>query len=336
MRRIVIGACLLILVSLALSLSGCMDARATFSCSTKSGLVPLEVLFDASGATGGDDGPIAQYLWDFGDGNVGSGRTTFYTYEEPGTFTVKLTIITDSGAVTESGFGESQSISALTVPVAAFAATPDEGPAPLEVSFDGTLSTPQRSTGWFALSGTQRIEEYHWDFGDETTGEGSGRQASGSGFFNFFAGEPVSHTYVLAGEYTVTLTVTCNYGYTDTVSQTITVGTPGDDDDDEEDLMEDFGLGTIFWELDDEEEEDCIYINGTVQNNASVAAGVEVTATAYNATSNPVGTFTYWPAGGTNIGVGVNYTYGFFLCNLSVPGEQVVTVEVVVTDATVY
>jgi len=334
MRRIVIAACLLILVVLALSLSGCIDAAARFTCSIRSGLVPLEVLFDGSGATGGDDGPIAQYLWDFGDGTVGSGRTTIHTYEEPGIFTVELTIITDSGAVTSSGWMDSRTVSALVLPTAAFAATPDGGPAPLEVNFDGTLSTPQGWTSWFTPGKTQRIEEYHWDFGDGTTGEGSGRQASVS--FNLWGNKPVSHTYVLAGEYTVTLTVTCNYGYSGTVSQTITVGTPDDDDDDEEDLDEGFDIGAISWELDDEEEDECIFVEGTVQNNGAVAAGVELTATAYNATSNPVRTFTYWPAGGTNIGAGVNYAYGFFLCDLSVPGEQVVTVEVVVTDAIVY
>ena len=81
---------------------------------------------------------------------------------------------------------------------------------------------------------------------------------------------------------------------------------------------------------------DCIFIDGTVQNNASVPAGVELTATAYNAVGTPVGTFTYWPAGATNIAVGVDYAYGFFLCDLSVSGEQVTTVEVVVSDVAVY
>jgi hypothetical protein len=128
----------------------------------------------------------------------------------------------------------------------------------------------------------------------------------------------IRHIYPAAGVYTVT--------------QTVTVGTPGDY---EEDLAEDFGLGTVFWELDDEEEDDCIYIDGTVQNNASVAAGVELTATTYNGTGNPVGTFTYWPAGSTNIGVGVNYAFSFFLRDLSVPGEQIVNVEVVISNATI-
>jgi len=52
----------------------------------------------------------------------------------------------------------------------------------------------------------------------------------------------------------------------------------------------------ISWELDEEEEGDCTHIDSTVQNNASVAAGVELTAMAYNGTGNPVGTFTYWSA----------------------------------------
>ena len=59
----------------------------------------------------------------------------------------------------------------------------------------------------------------------------------------------------------------------------------------------------ISWELDDEEEDDCTHIDGTVQNNASVAAGVELTATAYNAIGTAVGTFSYWPAGSTTLAV---------------------------------
>jgi len=326
MRRTGTVAGILILVSLALFLSGCIDARATFICSTKSGLVPLEVAFDASGATGGDSGTIVQYLWDFGDGNVGSGRTTIHTYEEPGRYTVELTIITDSGDVKSSGLMDSETISALTLPIAAFTSTPDEGEAPLEVSFDGTLSTPQRPL--WTPSGSQWIAEYHWDFGDGTTGEGSGGGLIG--------GEPVSHTYSAPGAYEVTLTVTCNFGYSDTATQTITVRTPGGDADDEEDLDEGFDIGAFSWELDDEEEDECIFVEGTVRNNGAVAAGVELTATAYNATGNPVGTYTYWPAGATNIIVGFDYVFRFFLCDLSVPGVQVVDIEVVISGARIY
>ena len=36
------------------------------------------------------------------------------------------------------------------------------------------------------------------------------------------------------------------------------------------------------------------------------------------------------------MGAGVNYAYGFFLCDLTIPSTQVVTVEVVVSDVMVY
>ena len=73
-----------------------------------------------------------------------------------------------------------------------------------------------------------------------------------------------------------------------------------------------------------------------MQNNNAVAAGVKITATAYDAQHTAVGTFSHWPAGATNIGAGIDYAFGFFLCELSVPVEQVVDVEVVITDAVVY
>lgn len=342
MRRMMSTLCLLALCLLVLSLSGCFgDAAARYTCSATSGLVPLEVLFDGSGSRGNELEAVTEYLWDFGDGTVGSGKTTGHVYEEAGSYVPVLTIITASGATASSDaiFAGGSRIVALIFPTAAFAATPDEASASLEVSFDGTLSAPQSSGGWFAPADTQRIDDYAWDFGDGTTGTGSGTAAVTFLGMNI-GGEPVKHTYTTPGEYTVALTVTDNYGHSDTATQTITVGTPGgdDDDDDDEDLDEGFDIGTITWEPGDEQEGegDCVFIEGTVQNNASVAAGVELTATAYNATSNPVGTFTYWPAGETNIGVGVNYSYGFFLCGLSIPGEQVVTVEVVVSGAAVY
>ena len=38
----------------------------------------------------------------------------------------------------------------------------------------------------------------------------------------------------------------------------------------------------------------------------------------------------------TRIGIGVDYAFGFFLCDLPIPGNQVVTVEVVISDATAH
>ncbi|MCK5247536.1 PKD domain-containing protein, partial [Candidatus Bipolaricaulota bacterium] len=199
----------------------------------------------------------------------------------------------------------------------------------LHIQFDASSSYPAEDSYMY------RPAQVHWSSGDGTEWTIQIASTAPSGWW-MAPKMAAAYIYPAAGIYTVTLTLTDNLGYSDAVTQTITVGTPGDNDEEEEVQAEDFGLGVIYWELDDEEEEDCIYIEGTVQNNASVAAGVELTATAYNGLGNPVGTFTYWPAGSTNIGVGVDYAYSFFLCDLSVPGEQVVDVEVVVTDAIVY
>ncbi|WP_116051107.1 PKD domain-containing protein [Amycolatopsis palatopharyngis] len=51
--------------------------------------------FDGSGST--DDGGIAGYAWDFGDGATASGVTTTHTYTSAGTFTATLTVTDDAG-----------------------------------------------------------------------------------------------------------------------------------------------------------------------------------------------------------------------------------------------
>ncbi len=53
------------------------------------------VAFDGSAST--DDGSIATYYWEFGDGSTGSGATTTHTYELPGTYEVTLWVTDDAG-----------------------------------------------------------------------------------------------------------------------------------------------------------------------------------------------------------------------------------------------
>ena len=296
---------------------------------------PLSLCMEAS--TGGV-GTALLFEWDFGDGTFATGQTVVHTYTAVGDYTVTLTSTYSDGGVTH----DHETVSIAGEPDATFTAREfdfwgsflpwrSQGDI-LTWRFDAREAYPQRETSDSKYKATQLV----WDFGDgtiETVDLDATRPLAGL----FRSNMTTDHTYAAAGTYTVTLTLTDNLGTSDTTSQTIIVGTPGVDDDEEVEL-DDFVVGAITWELGDEEEDegDCIFIEGTVLNNASGPAGVELTATAYNSTSNPVGTFTYWPAGATNIGVGINCAYGFFLCDLTIPGDQVVTVEVVVSGAAVY
>ena len=70
---------------------------AEFSFSPTTGLVPLQVNFDAS-ASRDPDGKIVQYSWEFGDGQTASGRTVSHVFSRSGTFSIELTVRDDSGA----------------------------------------------------------------------------------------------------------------------------------------------------------------------------------------------------------------------------------------------
>ncbi|MGO4841307.1 PKD domain-containing protein, partial [Rhizobiaceae sp. 2RAB30] len=53
------------------------------------------VEFDAS-ASSDQDGSIARFEWDFGDGETGNGARIAHTYSSPGTYEARLTVTDDS------------------------------------------------------------------------------------------------------------------------------------------------------------------------------------------------------------------------------------------------
>lgn len=138
-----------------------------------------EVSFDAS-ASRDIDGTVAEYAWDFGDGNQAQGAKVTHSYETPGAYGVTLRV-TDDSSVANDINEKQQTIRVNNPPVA------DGGPARKAcigelIRFDAQRST-DRDAKWL---------QYQWDFGD-------GNDAQGA---------RVSHRYEVGGLFTARLAVT--------------------------------------------------------------------------------------------------------------------------------
>jgi PKD repeat protein len=153
--------------------------KADFNARNRSGLEPLEVVFDSE-----DVGEITSRLWDFGDGQTDNRQGVIsHTYLAPGTYTVTYTVSGPLGADTITKSDYIHVGSATPVFQAEFsAATVQEGAAPLEVAFENHSSGD--IVGW------------EWRFGDGATS----------------SAQNPTHTYILPGVYDVSLTVTNNDG----------------------------------------------------------------------------------------------------------------------------
>ncbi len=160
------------------------------------GVVDEKVEFDGSGSTEGDE-DIDDYLWSFGDGSTGSGKTPDHTYRSPGTFVVTLTVTDDAGNAASASTTASILPNQAPVPDPG---GPYVGAVGEKVKFDGTGSRD--------VDG--KIESYRWDFGDGKTGKG----------------DTPDHAYQTAGLYTVTLTVTDDDDATASLSTTATIVDP--------------------------------------------------------------------------------------------------------------
>jgi len=156
--------------------------KAQFLAYPRQGTAPLAVLFlDLS------RGSPTSREWDFGDGSTSGDMFPLHTYDKPGKYTVKLTVSNSGGSDTmvRENF---IIVRATNPPKAQFTAYPQDGTAPLAVTFlDLSRGYP-----------SSRV----WDFGDGTTSTDV---------------NPV-HVYGKPGKYTVSLTVTNDAG-SDTASQ---------------------------------------------------------------------------------------------------------------------
>ena len=164
--------------------------------------------FTADGSESTDDGEIASYEWDFGDGATASGESVTHAYDENGTYEVTLT-------VTDSADNEDTDTATVTVveesedaePSAHLDASPESSSVGETVSFDASGS-----------SDDDGIEEYRWDFDGDGEVDRTTTQAT------------TEFAYGAAGEYDATVTVVDTAGQTDTAAKTVTVEKDGGDD----------------------------------------------------------------------------------------------------------
>jgi len=131
------------------------------------------ISFDAS-ASADPDGALTAYMWDFGDGNTGTGLTATHIYIEDGSYAVSLTV-TDEAGVENSSATLMRAIMVNPAPVAGLVNT-------------GALCIGA-ATSW--TSGFGDTVAASWDFGDGTTASGS----------------EVSHTFEAAGLFPVSLSL---------------------------------------------------------------------------------------------------------------------------------
>jgi len=155
---------------------------AVLNASVTGGLVPVTVDFSAAQSSD-PDGKINDYRWNFGDGSSASGKHVTHTFNEEGTFLVRLSVIDNNLRV---GTDEVEIVVSTGKPIANISVSATMGMIPLTVLFDGSSSSD--------FDGN--IVSYNWNYGDGTSG----------------IGEIATHIYETGGDFTATLKVTDNDG----------------------------------------------------------------------------------------------------------------------------
>ena len=173
-------------------------ARFTFSPTNPT--INQDVSFNGSSSTVSN----GTFGWDFGDGQTDAGVTIIHRYLRPGTFTITLSVTSDTKATSTSS--RTINVSAtLPATTANFTFSPTNPAINQDVIF--TSGGGPGGGGPGGPGGFVPIASYAWDFGDGGTGTGS----------------PVTHRYARGLTYTVTLRVTADTGLSAMTSRPITV-----------------------------------------------------------------------------------------------------------------
>jgi PKD repeat protein len=171
-------------------------SRVSFTAIPPTGIVPLNVTFDASQSSV-PDGRITGFAWKFGDGGRDEeeqllGAKASHRFELEGTYEVVVRALTDDGRsfeATKTIVARKAALDACAFP------SRTTGTAPMGVHFDAGCSTGE-------------IVTYTWNFGDGATSQQE---------------EPSQdHVFERSGTYTVTLEVADDTGAVNQTTFTIT------------------------------------------------------------------------------------------------------------------
>jgi len=153
-----------------------------------------------------DDGTIASWKWDFGDGSSTSGKSPQHAYGGAGTYSVTLTVTDNNGS---TAMISSRITAANIPPTAHLTANGEERKSDVKtndtVTFDGSKSHDDRNP-----ARTGRIVSYQWDL----DGDGTFEQETSC--------PTITHTYPNDGTYKVRLQVTDDGGAT-SLSNPVTI-----------------------------------------------------------------------------------------------------------------
>ncbi|HSI99820.1 MAG TPA: PKD domain-containing protein [Patescibacteria group bacterium] len=136
------------------------------------------VILDGASSLDGER-PIARYLWDFADGELGEGSSASHAFARPGRYLVTLRVEDDSAP--PCNFSINQQVVDVNAAPVAVAGDDVRVSVAQEIALEGGRS--------YDVDG--EIVEYSWDLGDGTT----------------LAGPSGRHAYGAPGSYPVTLTV---------------------------------------------------------------------------------------------------------------------------------
>jgi PKD repeat protein len=147
--------------------------------------------YDAS-TSSDQDGNVASYAWDFGDGGTGIGVSPNHDFPATGTYPVTLTVTDNEGTPSAPTTVDVSVVRTNASPTAAYTFSCRY----LVCSFDATGSGDTDGT----------VDSYAWDFGDGGTDTGV---------------VPADHPFAAEASYQVTLTVTDNDNASTQITKTV-------------------------------------------------------------------------------------------------------------------